>query len=152
MSSRERLNDAILQALRRDPASRFHSADAMARALGAAGDEAVELHDADETRVIALPSDRSYVPPPVTSRAASPGRAPARRPPPRSPRRSAFAPLLGTLLVLVAAGLVVVFVILPLLDLGAGGGSSGQSASATAAPSAPAGTVLITVRDIHVGQ
>ncbi len=50
-----RLDDAILQALRRDPASRFHSADAMARALGAAGDEAMDLHEADETRVIAVP-------------------------------------------------------------------------------------------------
>ncbi len=58
-----RLDDAILQALRRDPASRFHSADAMARALGAARDEAMELHDADETRVIAVPGDGSYVPP-----------------------------------------------------------------------------------------
>jgi serine/threonine-protein kinase len=138
-----RLDDAILQALRRDPASRFHSADAMARALGAAREEAMEPHDADETRVIAVPGDGSYVPPPVASRAPSPGRAPARRPPPRSPRRSPFPPLLGTLLVLAAAGLVVVFVILPLLDLGAGGGSSGQSPSATAAPSAPAGRVLI---------
>ena len=96
-----RLDDAILQALRRDPASRFHSADAMARALGAARDEAMDLHDADETRVIAVPSRPAergpgvggYVPPPVSPRAPPPGRAPARRAPPRSSRalRSATA-------------------------------------------------------------
>ena len=75
-----RLDDAILQALRRDPASRFHSADAMARALGAAGDEAMDLHDADETRVIAVPGPAperapgigGYVPPPVSPRVPPP--------------------------------------------------------------------------------
>ena len=50
--------------------------------------------------------------------------------------------MLGTLLVLAAAGLVVVFVILPLLDLGGGGGTPQASPSATAASSAPAVTVL----------
>ena len=51
--------------------------------------------------------------------------------------------MLGTLLVLAAAGLVVVFVILPLPDFGAGGGPPQASPSVAAAPSAPAGTVLI---------
>ena len=87
---------------------------------------------------------RSYVPPPVPlPRARPPGVLPRDVHRHDRPRRSAVRPLLGTLLVLAAAGLVVVFVILPLLDLGAGGGSPGQSPSATAAPSAPAGTVLI---------
>jgi len=145
-----RLDDAILQALRRDPASRFHSADAMARALGAARDEAMDLHEADETRVIAVPGMSpeqgpgagGYVPPPVSPRVPPPARAADRRPPPVSPRRTGVPPMLGTLLVLAAAGLVVVFVILPLLDLGGGGGTPQASPSATAASSAPAVTVL----------
>ena len=134
-----RLDDAILQALRRDPASRFHSADAMARALGAAGDEAMDLHDADETRVIAVPGPsaergpvRGYVPPPVPPAAAP--RACSRATSTATIVRAepVLRPMLGTLLVLAAAGLVVVFVILPLLDLGAGGGSRRRSPSATA--------------------
>ena len=146
-----RLDDAILQSLRRDPTSRFRSADAMARALGAARDEAMDLHEADETRVIAVPGPAperapgigGYVPPPVSPRVPPPGRAPARPPPPQSSRRTGLWPMLGTLLVLAAAGLVVVFVILPLLDLGAGGGAPQASPSVVAAPSAPEGRVLI---------
>ncbi len=76
-----RFDDAIVQALRRDPATRFHSADAMARALGAARAEAMDLHDADETRVIAVPGAPTkrgpdaggYVPPPVVPARATPG-------------------------------------------------------------------------------
>jgi eukaryotic-like serine/threonine-protein kinase len=146
-----RLDDAILQALRHEPASRFHSADAMARALDAVDDHPAEADDADETRVIAVPGPPperpagpgGYVPPPAPAPAPRTVRAAAGRPPPRSPRRTDLARLLGTLLVLVAAGLVVVLVVLPLLDLGAGGGSPEASPSATAGPSPPAGTVLV---------
>jgi serine/threonine-protein kinase len=143
-----RLDDAILQALRREPASRFHSADAMARALDAAEEGAADDHDADETRVIAVPSPpperppraSGYVPP----SAPRPGRAPVQRPvSPRSSRRRDLPRLLGTLLVLAAAALVVVLVILPLIDLGDGGGATEPSPSATAGQSAPAGTVLV---------
>ena len=143
-----RLDDAILQALRREPASRFHSAEAMGRALEAASDEPT---DADETRVIAVPgaapdrasSSSGYVPPPAPAPAPSPRRAVARPPPPRSSRRPDLLRPLGTLLVLAAVGLVVVFVILPLLDLGGDGGSPPASPSTTAAASAPSGSVLV---------
>jgi tRNA A-37 threonylcarbamoyl transferase component Bud32 len=146
-----RLDDAILQALRREPGSRFHSADAMARALDAADDQQADADDGDETRVIAVPAappEREpgaggYVPPPAPAPPPRPGRPAARRPPPRSGRRTDLASLLGTLLVLAAAALVVVVVILPLLDLGAAGGSLEPSPSATVGASAPAGSVLV---------
>ena len=47
-----RLDEAILQALRRDPSARFHSAEAMARALGAADEEVARARDDDETQVV----------------------------------------------------------------------------------------------------
>lgn len=140
-----RLDDAILQSLRPEPAARFHNADAMARALDAAADTA----DADETRVIAVPGSpperapraSGYVPPPAAAREPAPRRA-AARPPPRSSRRPDWLRLIGTLLVLAAAALVVVLVILPLLDL-RDGGSPQASPSTTAGASAPPGTVLV---------
>ena len=142
-----RLDDAILQALRREPGSRFHTAPAMARALEAADEEAMVARDTDETRVVAIPApeparESGYVPPPVPDRAPVPTRAPARRPPPRPMRRVGMLRLLGTLLSLAAVGLVVAFVILPLLDQD-GTGSPQASPSTTVGPSAPAGTVLV---------
>ena len=148
-----RLDDAILQALRREPESRFHSAEAMGRALGAAEEEATNAQDADETRVITIPGSaresgaRGYVPPraPAPAPEPVPRRPPTRRSPPRPSRRPDLLRLVGTLLVFAAAGLVIVLVVLPLLDLdvGGGGGSPGPSPSATAAASAPPGTVLV---------
>ena len=143
-----RLDDAILQALRREPASRFHSARAMARALEAADDEVV-THDADETRVIAISdpppaSSPGYVPPPAPASRPAPTRPPVRRPPPRASGRGGLTGLLGSLLILAVVGLVVVLVILPLLDLGTnGGGSPPASPTATDRASAPPGSVLV---------
>lgn len=145
-----RLDDAILQALRREPASRFRSAQAMARALDTAGDEPGKADESDETRVIAVPHPASergaagggYIPPPAAPAPVGvPTRAPARRPPPRSPRRADLPRIIGTLLVLATAGLVVVLVILPLLDLGAAPPQG--SPTPTAGASAPPGTVLV---------
>jgi serine/threonine-protein kinase len=143
-----RLDDAILQALRDDPASRFHSADAMARALTVADDDAAPAARADETQVIGVPQPRrsraardGYVPPPVPPPVpvyAAPPRA--SRPAPQ--RRSRAAALVGTLLVLGAAALVVAFVVIPLVNLGGFPGGPG-GASPTSSASAAPGTVLV---------
>jgi len=132
-----RLDDAILQALRRRAATRFTSAEAMTRALEAAEGDVANPRDTDETRVVASP--RGYVPPPAPAPAQPPvpTRAPARRAPPRSSSRVGLLPLVGTLLILGAVALVVVFVILPLLDLGGSGGS--PQASPPVTPSARVG-------------
>jgi eukaryotic-like serine/threonine-protein kinase len=148
-----RLDDAIMQALRRDPASRFHSAEAMSFALGAAADEVDRSRDHDETRVIRAPASpppppsRGYVPPPLP--AVMPTRPPRRQPPPavrpaRRTTRSGLWGVLGTFLILGIAGLVVVFGVLPLLDLGgAGGGQGGASPSATPQGAPAPGSVLV---------
>ena len=145
-----RLDGAILQALRRDPGSRFRSAQAMARALDVADDSVADGREADETQVIATPGPprervSGYVPPPAPPRAARvPTRPPARRPQPSTSGRSDRVRLLGTLLVLAAVGLVVVFVVLPLLDLGGNGaGSPPASSSPTAGASAAPGLVVV---------
>lgn len=139
----KRLDAAILQVLRRDPGSRFHSARAMAVAL----ESASERSDAvgDETRVIAS----GYVPPPappaprhVARQASAPTRAPRRAP--RTPRR--LGPLIGTVAVLAAAAAVVLFVVVPLLQLG-GGASPGASPS-NAPVLTPAPGTGVTVPDL----
>lgn len=142
-----RIDDAILQALRDDPASRFHSADAMARALTAADDDGAPAAPADETQVIGVPQRRrsgaardGYVPPAVS--APVPVHASPHVPRPAPLRRSVVAPLVGTLLVLGAAALVVAFVMLPLLNLGGLPGGPG-GASPTSSASAAPGTVLV---------
>ena len=139
-----RLDDAILQALRREPGSRFHSARAMARALEAADE--VSPHDADETRVVATSGappviSTGYVPPPAPAHV--PTQAPARRPPARRSSRGGLIPLLGTLLILAAGGLVVVFIVLPLLDVAGDGATPQPSPTGTAAASAPPGLALV---------
>ncbi len=148
-----RLDDAILQSLRREPKSRFHTAEAMTRALEAADAAADGSGDADETRVIAVPAAArvaqhgagGYVPPPAP--APVPTRAPARRPAaPRSSSRDGMLRLVGTLLILGAVALVAVLVIVPLLNLGTGGdGAPGSSPLVTVAPTQTAapGTVLV---------
>ena len=145
-----RLDDAILQALRREPESRFRSAEAMQRALEAA-DEATSA-DADETRVIAVagppairpPASDGYVPPPAPAAPRSaPERAPVRPPPRRASRRPGLLRLLGTLIVLAGVGLVVVLVILPLLESGGGDGSPQASTTPSLGATAPPGRVLV---------
>ncbi|CAN5563566.1 hypothetical protein BH23CHL10_BH23CHL10_07500 [soil metagenome] len=151
-----RLDEAILQSLRREPASRFRSAEAMTRALEAA-DAEVSTARADDTRVIRAPSrSAGYVPPavpaspshsPPVSRRQRPAPGPPSRRAPR--RRSGIWGMLGSLLVLAAAVLVVVFVIVPLLDLGRtgapGASDAPSSPSATPARTTVPGTVPDTV-------
>ena len=148
-----RLDEAILQALRRDPSARFHTADAMARALGAADEEIGRARDDDETQVIRasapVPAAASpapgYVPPPVP--APVPTGAPSRRSRPvgrAAGRARGVWGALGTVLVLGAAALVVLFVVVPLLDRsGSNGGSGGASPSATIVASVAPGTVIV---------
>jgi len=155
----DRLDGALLQALRRDPASRFHTAVAMSRALEAASGigDAPDPAD-DETRVIrtagapppatAAEQPSGYVPPPVPDSPPAPSRqGPPRRPPSRPARGSPWGAI-GTLLVLGAAALVIVLVVLPLLGLGSGG--SGDP-SASPDPSTPAPTVVPGVVPDTVG-
>lgn len=147
-----RLDAVLLQSLRRDPRSRFHSAAAMSRAIEVVSGDGSGTHD-DETRIVRTqprPEPRvpgsGYVPPSVP-RDAQPRREPPRQAPPRRPeprrrvrRRSStnLWGLIGTLLVLVAAGAVIVLIVLPLLNLGGGDGS----ADSTPAPT-PAGSQVI---------
>ena len=141
----DRLDEAILQALRRDPDARFTSADAMEASLAAsAGDIATGAGD-DTTQVIRVPprppsAAAGYVPP------AAPPAPPPDRPAPREARpprrRSAWGPL-GTILVLGAAALVAVLVVVPLLELGREGG--GGRTSPTAAPTREPGSNVVVV-------
>jgi serine/threonine-protein kinase len=140
-----RLDEAILQALRREPAARFHTAVAMDRALQAAASEQRQARD-DDTRVVGTPAppppSGGYVPPalPPVDRPAPaqrPERAPAARSsaPPR--RRSPAWGLLGSVVLLAAAAAVVLFVVVPLIELGRDGGGAGD-ASPTPVPSSAA--------------
>ncbi len=135
-----RLDEAILQALRRDPSGRFHTADAMDRALAAASAEQRAARD-DDTRVVRRRSEPvaapvGYVPPSVPVAAAEPAR-PSRTVAGSTGRRTSPWNLLGSLLLLGAAAAVVAFVVLPLLTIGndGGGGGGGQpTASPTIQP------------------
>ncbi len=142
-----RLDEAILQALRRDPQSRFRNADAMTAAIEAAS-AVTEAERADEPRVIRNPA-AGYVPPPAPQR---PIRAPRREPRLRAPvarRRSGVPwPAIGTLLVLVAAALVVLLVVIPLLQSGQGGGRPGPSSEATPIVGPTAAPDLVIVPDV----
>jgi eukaryotic-like serine/threonine-protein kinase len=147
-----RLDEAILQALRVDPDQRFHNADAMSRALAAAADEVTTARDHDTTvvrRVVPRaaahpPAPGGYVPPPVPE--PRPPRRPVHPPPSareRRPRRGIWE-LVGTLLILGAAGFVVLLVIL-LLEIGQGqpGASPGSGQSAPVGPTPNAGVVVV---------
>jgi eukaryotic-like serine/threonine-protein kinase len=149
-----RLDAAILQALRRDPAGRFHAAVAMDRALEAAGRERPVDRD-DDTRVVRttpVPPTGGYVPPRVpppvgggAPRDREERRAPRSAPARRAPARSGIAGTLGSLLLLAAAGAVVIFIVIPLLDLGAGNGDDGAeepTPTAAATPGEPGGVVV----------
>ena len=145
-----RVDDVLLQALRRDPTARFHTAAAMARALdvaaGTGGDG-----DEDETRVIRSgeppppsppegPPPDGYVPPSMPDAWPRPRpRGGARQVAAGARRRPGLAGGLGTVLLLAAAALVVVLVVVPLLgrgDTGAGPSQrpSGSAPGATVAP------------------
>ncbi len=144
-----RLDGVLLQALRRDPASRFHSARAMARALEAAAEGDRDPAD-DETRVVATAParqpDTGYVPPPMPDRA--PSRPPPRRSSPGRPAANRAWSGIGSLLLLGAAALVVVLVVLPLLNLDGGGETSpsgSPGASAAAEPSAQPNVIPDTI-------
>jgi hypothetical protein len=145
-----RLDGAILQALRREPTGRFHSARAMSVAL-----EASEPEPVADTTMVDVPvagAEPGYVPPP-----APPPSEPVRRPPPaversippprrRGPRR--LAGLVGSALVIGAAVLVVIFVVIPLLQLARDpmtdpGGASSAAASAGQTPTAAAGGAVV---------
>ena len=148
-----RLDEAILQALRRDPEQRFRSADAMSRALEAAAGE-VEARREDETRVIstrrdARPEPRSgYVPPPAPPSQPAGRPAVARRSPTPAPRRPAGRVMssIATLAVLAAAALVVVLVVVPLLGSGGGGGGAeAPTSSPSVAPSVAPDVIPDTV-------
>ena len=144
-----RLDAVVLQSLRRLPASRFHSAVAMSRALEVVAADAGGSDD--ETRVVRTAAaplaaagrpEAGYVPPPMPDRppASAPAREVARRPSPRPRpvrRRNAWGAL-GTLAMLAAAALVIVLVVLPLLDLGGDGGSGDLPSAEPTAPAASA--------------
>lgn len=147
-----RLDEAILQALRIDPDQRFHNVDAMSRALAAAADEVTASRDDDTTAVrrvvarppVVQPSPRGgYIPPPVPDPVP---RRPVRAPrPAREPRaRRRIWELVGTLLILGAAGFVVVLVVL-VLEIGQGqpGASPGSGQSAPAGPTPNSGVVVV---------
>ena len=118
-----RLDEAILQALRRDPESRFRSADAMSVALTTATD-AVETGRDDETRVVpvqARPEPPAGAAPPAPSPPVAPAAPMSTSAPPRSvapPPRSSRGMwgMVGTALLLAAVALVFLVIILPLLD------------------------------------
>ena len=144
-----RLDDVILQALRREPAARFHSADAMARALDAAEAEIAEERDDDETRVVRVPPppsgtrDGGYVPPPAPAPAPPRPTAPPRRAAARPGARRSWGGAVGTLLILGAAAVVVAVVAFGLLNVGGGRGAPSPSPSATIGPTAAPGSVLV---------
>jgi serine/threonine-protein kinase len=143
-----RVDAVVLQSLRLEPGSRFHSALAMSRALEVVADGTTGSDD--ETRVVptaATAAPRAgdgaagYVPPPVPDRPPPPRpRAKARPRPSRPARRRSPWNALGMLAMLAAAALVIALVVLPLLDRDGDGGGSGDlsstepSAAATIAP------------------
>jgi len=154
-----RLDEAILQSLRRDPAHRFRSAEAMGVALGAAVEEDRRLHE-EETRVVrtappaptAAPAGSGYVPPPAPPPTPAPRRASPRAPvrAPAVPRRRRVPwGTIWTLVILGVAALVVVLVVVPLLELGrlGGGDTDGSSPSATPIVT-PAPGNAVTVPDL----
>ena len=150
-SAGSRLDDAILQALRPDPKSRFHSAAAMAQALASGAD--VIGRDDDTTRVVSVPAAEprsragsgGYIPPPLPpAPPRAPPRPPARGVDARGTRRRGRAwGVLGTFLLLGAAALVVAFVVLPLLGVGGSGTTPEQSPPAEPTATARPGTVLV---------
>jgi eukaryotic-like serine/threonine-protein kinase len=144
-----RLDEAILQALRRDPDERFASAEAMAASLDASAGETAGDRDDDTTQIV-----RVQPPFPAADRAPTgyvPPVAPPRPMPPTAPRRAAPARprggsalgLIGTLLVLGAAALVIVLVVVPLFELGRDGGGAGGTSPAQPTAEPDPNTVVV---------
>jgi hypothetical protein len=152
-----RLDEAILQALRRDPDSRFRSADAMSVALATATD-AVDAGRNEETRPIptqAPPPARGPAPAVVDPRPMAEA-APAR---PAAPRgRAAPVPrvsggiwgTVGTAAILAAVVLVLLVVGVPLLQQSRSEGA-GDAPSPTPTPAPTAVPNELAVPDF-VGQ
>jgi eukaryotic-like serine/threonine-protein kinase len=137
----DRLDDVILQALRLDPDQRFHSAEAMAHALGAVDDEISREREDDTTRIVRVPAPlEGYVPPPLP--ASLPTRPP-QRPAGGGVRFNRLWGLLGTLFVLGAVAVVVLLVVIPLLQLGQGG--DGLPPGSTPTATQPTDPNLVTV-------
>ncbi len=158
-----RLDDAILQALRREPASRFGSAEAMDRALESVVEQvptpSAPANEADETRVIARAELRAprpamgagYVPPaappePPVPRPRSVASAPRPRRGGSPGRRPWLARSAGSLVIL--AAVAVVLVLVAQLLIGQGNGGSDGSPSASAQPTASAVPGRVTVPDL----
>ena len=150
-----RLDEAILQSLRRDPHQRFASADAMEASLVASADDIASPSDDDTTQMIrvqpAQPRGAAGYVPPVAPPPPPPAHGAPRRSPAVAARRGPGTAwgLIGTLIVLGAAALVIVLGVLPLLDLGREGGGAGTSP--TASPSAEPGSNTVLVPEL-VGQ
>ncbi len=146
-----RLDEAILQALHRDPDERFSSAEAMAASLDASSDEVVGRRDDDTTQMVRVPpppppSSSSRAPtgyvPPVAPPQPAPGSVPRAAPPPTRRGGSVWG-LIGTLLVLAAAAVVVVLVVIPLLELGREGGGAGSTPTARPTTEPDPNTVVV---------
>lgn len=146
-----RLDEAILQGLRLDPANRFHSADAMSRALASVVEEPAPTPTRrDDTTVIhpvatpPAPPRGGYVPPPaqpVPRRPAAP-RSPQPSPSAARTGRGSIWSLIGTLAILAAAGAVVVLAVMLIRDAQGGAApSAGASESAAATPNS--GLVIV---------
>ena len=152
-----RLDEAILQALRIEPDQRFHSAEAMARALEAADEEVASSRDHDTTvvhravpRAAPQPPVRGgYVPPPAPQPPPQPHAAVRRPQRVREPRpRRGIWELIGTLFIIGAAGVVVLLVVL-LLQIGQG---QGGAATPTPGPDGPTPNNGIVVVPNTVGM
>ena len=144
------LDLAILQALRRDPAERFSSAEAMAASLDSAAEEGGEDDTTQVVRVPTPPPPRAgYVPPAAPASPQQPVQPARRAPPSHPPRRDSGRVWgwLGTILILGAAALVVALIVVPLLELGRQEGSATPSAQPTSEP----GSTTVLVPDL-VGQ
>jgi eukaryotic-like serine/threonine-protein kinase len=152
-----RLDEAILQALRRDPDSRFRSADAMSVALATA-DDALEAWRTEDTTVIPVQAPSAQPTPstpPPSDAAVPPAAAPvttsSRPPPAPSPERGGGTfGRVATAVILAAAVLVVLLVVLPLLDRTRTGGA-GDEPTPTPVPTATAVPNDVVVGD-YVGQ
>lgn len=145
-----RMDQAIAQALRPQAESRFRSAEAMDRALEAS----LGGTDADETEII--PAASAAAPPTAVSTASAPDAgyvppvAPApppaplqRRPGTAARRRSGLWRAAGTAILLVAAGLVLLLLVAPLLQLGGSPGASGAPTATASVPTAAPATVEV---------
>ncbi len=148
-----RLDEVIAQALRPDAADRFRNARAMSTALEVAAESSAPAAPGDETRVIAIPPprdapDAGYVPPlampaPGPHATVAPRRADAQR---GTRRRGSGIGAWVVAIVGLAAGALVVWLVVSAgdrLPLGPGGGASATPSATLSGPSLAPGTVLV---------